>query len=217
MKLNRFKAVIFNLNGVIVSTDEYHYQAWRQLADREGLHFDRIINERLKGVSRMQSLEILLSFNRDRTYTDEQKEEMAEFKNQRYLELIRDLRPSDVLPGVRTFCDYVKAKNIRIAVGSSSRNVKVILQNIGLLDYFDAVSDGTMIERSKPYPDVFVNAAKLLGLRRRACLVVEGADSGVEAAHRAGMEVLAVALASANPAADYRAPGLYDKACYEII
>ena len=163
MKLNRFKAVIFNLNGVIVSTDEYHYQAWRQLADREGLHFDRIINERLKGVSRMQSLEILLSFNRDRTYTDEQKEEMAEFKNQRYLELIRDLRPSDVLPGVRTFCDYVKAKNIRIAVGSSSRNVKVILQNIGLLDYFDAVSDGTMIERSKPYPDVFVNAAKLLG------------------------------------------------------
>ena len=105
MKLNRFKAVIFNLNGVIVSTDEYHYQAWRQLADREGLHFDRIINERLKGVSRMQSLEILLSYNRDRTKNDEQKEEMAEFKNQRYLELIRDLRPSDVLPGVRTFCD----------------------------------------------------------------------------------------------------------------
>ncbi len=217
MKANRFKAVIFDLDGVIVSTDEYHYQAWQQLADREGLHFDRVINERMRGVSRMQSLEILLSFNQDRIYTDGQKAEMIEFKEQKYLEFIRDLRPSDVLSGARSFCDYLKAKGIKIAIGSASRNAKIILRNIGLLDYFDAVSDGTMIERGKPYPDVFVNAAKLMGVRNRTCLVVENADSGVEAAHRAGMEVLAVASACVNSSADYRAPGLFDRACYEIV
>jgi beta-phosphoglucomutase len=197
------KAVIFDLDGVIVSTDDYHYRAWKFMADEEGIHFDRDINERLRGVSRMESLEIILE-KAEKTYTDQEKNEMAEKKNNLYRELLNELTPKDILPGVMKVLEDLKANNIKIAIGSSSKNTPMILAKIGLDDYFNAVADGNEIKNSKPEPEVFLLAAKKLEVAPEDCLVVEDADAGVEAALAGNMKVLAVGYASSNSKADYK-------------
>ena len=197
------KAVIFDLDGVIVSTDDYHYRAWKVMADEEGIYFDKTINERLRGVSRMESLEIILE-KADKEYTNEEKIQMAEKKNSLYRELLNELTPKDILPGVMKVLEDLKAKNIKIAIGSSSKNTPMILGKIGLKDYFDAVADGNDIKNSKPDPEVFLLAARKVGMEAKECLVVEDADAGVEAALAGNMKVLAVGYASINPKADYK-------------
>lgn len=197
------KAVIFDLDGVIVSTDDYHYRAWKTMSDAEGIYFDREINERLRGVSRMESLEIILE-KADKAYTDEEKIEMAEKKNSLYRELLEELSPNDILPGVMKVLEDLKGNNIKIAIGSSSKNTPMILKKIGLNDYFDAVADGNEIKNSKPDPEVFLLAAKKLEINPEECLVVEDADAGVEAAIAGNMKVLAVGYASSNTKADYK-------------
>lgn len=197
------KAVIFDLDRVIVSTDDYHYRAWKVMADEEGIYFDKRINERLRGVSRMESLEIILE-KADKEYTNEEKIQMAEKKNSLYRELLNELTPNDILPGVMKVLEDLKAKNIKIAIGSSSKNTPMILGKIGLKDYFDAVADGNDIKNSKPDPEVFLLAAKKLEVNSEECLVVEDADAGVEAAIAGNMKVLAVGYASSNPKADYK-------------
>jgi len=197
------KAVIFDLDGVIVSTDDYHYRAWKVMADEEGIYFDKIINERLRGVSRMESLEIILE-KADKEYINEEKIQMAEKKNSLYRELLNELTPKDILPGVMKVLEDLKAKNIKIAIGSSSKNTPMILGKIGLKDYFDAVADGNDIRNSKPDPEVFLLAARKVGMEAKECLVVEDADAGVEAAIAGNMKVLAVGYASINPKADYK-------------
>jgi beta-phosphoglucomutase len=197
------KAVIFDLDGVIVSTDDYHYRAWKVMADEEGIYFDKTINERLRGVSRMESLEIILE-KADKEYTNEEKIQMAEKKNSLYRELLNELTPNDILPGVMKVLEDLKAKNIKIAIGSSSKNTPMILGKIGLKDYFDAVADGNDIKNSKPDPEVFLLAARKVGMEAKECLVVEDADAGVEAAIAGNMKVLAVGYASINPKADYK-------------
>jgi len=197
------KAVIFDLDGVVVSTDDYHYRAWKVMADEEGIYFDKTINERLRGVSRMESLEIILE-KADKEYTNEEKVQMAEKKNSLYRELLNELTPNDILPGVMNVLEDLKAKNIKIAIGSSSKNTPMILGKIGLKDYFDAVADGNDIKNSKPDPEVFLLAARKIGMEAKECLVVEDADAGVEAALAGNMKVLAVGYASINPKADYK-------------
>lgn len=197
------KVVIFDLDGVIVSTDDYHYRAWKVMADEEGIYFDKRINERLRGVSRMESLEIILE-KADKEYTNEEKIQMAEKKNSLYRELLNELTPNDILPGVMKVLEDLKAKNTKIAIGSSSKNTPMILGKIGLKDYFDAVADGNDIKNSKPDPEVFLLAAKKLEVNSEECLVVEDADAGVEAAIAGNMKVLAVGYASSNPKADYK-------------
>jgi len=197
------KAVIFDLDGVIVSTDDYHYRAWKVMADEEGIYFDKIINERLRGVSRMESLEIILE-KADKEYTNEEKIQMAEKKNSLYRGLLNELTPNDILPGVMKVLEDLKTKNIKIAIGSSSKNTPMILGKIGLKDYFDAVADGNDIRNSKPDPEVFLLAARKVGMEAKECLVVEDADAGVEAAIAGNMKVLAVGYASINPKADYK-------------
>lgn len=197
------KAVIFDLDGVIVSTDDYHYRAWKVMADEEGIYFDKTINERLRGVSRMESLEIILE-KADKEYSNEEKIQMAEKKNSLYRELLNELTPNDILPGVMKVLEDLKAKNIKIAIGSSSKNTPMILGKIGLKDYFDAVADGNDIKNSKPDPEVFLLAARKVGMEAKDCLVVEDADAGVEAALAGSMKVLAVGYASINPKADYK-------------
>ena len=197
------KAVIFDLDGVIVSTDDYHYRAWKTMADGEEIYFDREINERLRGVSRMESLEIILE-KANKAYTDEEKVEMAEKKNSLYRELLEELSPMDILPGVRRVLETLKGNNIKIAIGSSSKNTPMILKKIGLNDYFDAVADGNEIKNSKPDPEVFLLAAQKLGINPEECLVVEDADAGVEAAIAGNMKVLAVGYASSNNKANYK-------------
>lgn len=194
------QAVIFDLDGVIVSTDEYHYLGWQRLADELGIPFDRHINERLRGVSRMESLEIILE-KATQTYTADEKQAFAERKNAYYREFLNQVSPKDILPGVMELLAELKTKQIKIAIGSSSRNTPLILAQIGLSDYFDAVADGNDITRSKPDPEVFLLAAERLGISPSACLVVEDADAGVESAFAAGMSVLGVGSASNHPRA----------------
>lgn len=207
------KAVLFDLDGVIVSTDHCHYRAWKRMADEEGIYFDEKINDRLRGVSRMASLEIVLE-RANRAYTDDEKKELAERKNGYYRELISELTPVDVLPGAMENLNKLKDNGILVAVGSSSKNTPIILRQIGLADFFDAVSDGNNISHSKPDPEVFLKAAEMLGVPPAECLVVEDADAGIEAGRRGGMKTLSVKGAAG---ADYFAPDLSSFDIYERI
>ncbi len=210
------RGVIFDLDGVIVTTDDCHYRAWKRMADEEGIYFDRSINERLRGVSRMDSLSIILE-RAGKPYTEAQKEEMAARKNRYYVDLINALTPEDILPGALEVINALKAKGIRVAIGSSSRNTPIILRQIGLSNAFDAVSDGNQITHSKPHPEVFLLAAKLLQLPPAECLVVEDADAGIEAALAGGMKALGVGSAAKNPRATYRVETLADADLTEIL
>ena len=202
------KAVILDLDGVITSTDEYHYQGWKHIADEEKIYFDRQINQRLRGISRMQSLEILLEKSR-RTYTSEEKKQLAERKNNYYRELLKkNLTPDETLPGVMDILNALKKKDIKIAIASSSKNTPVILRYIGLADFFDAVVAGNSVSKSKPDPEVFLLAAQKLGIPPEQCLVVENAEAGVEAGLAGGMRVLAVGYASKDKRATLRAKNL---------
>lgn len=201
------RAVIFDLDGVVVSTDEYHYLGWKRLADEEGIYFDHEINHRLRGVSRMESLAILLE-RAEVDYADEQKQEMAERKNGYYRESLQNLTPDDILPGVMEVLDLLKANGIKVAIGSSSRNSPTILERVGLGTYFDATADGNDISNSKPDPEVFLVAAERLGIAPADCLVVEDANAGVDAAVAAGMACVAVGDAAGHSKALHSAPDL---------
>ncbi len=185
------KAVIFDLDGVICFTDKFHYQAWKALADRLGIYFDEEINNRLRGVSRMASLDIILERS-DKTYTQEEKEAFAEEKNNTYKKLLENMSPADLTDEVKTTLDGLRARGLKLAIGSSSKNTKFILQRIGLGDYFDAIADGTDITHSKPDPEVFLCAASKLGIAPEDCAVVEDAKAGIEAAKAGNMTALAL-------------------------
>jgi len=188
-------AVIFDLDGVIVSTDEYHYQAWKQISDQENINFDRKINERLRGVSRMESLEIILSHS-DKNYSENEKSQLAQRKNEIYCELLNKLSPNDILPGVISLLLGLIARNIKVAIGSSSKNTPFILDQIGLAKNFDAIADGNSIKSSKPDPEVFLLAAKMLGVKPEECAVIEDAKAGIDAAKTAGMMAVGVGSAA---------------------
>jgi alpha,alpha-trehalose phosphorylase len=174
-------AFIFDLDGVITDTAEYHFQAWSRLAADEGIPFTRKENEHLRGVSRRKSLELLLGDHRE-GYTEEQMEEMMERKNGYYTTLLTRITEQDILPGTREILHDLKRRGINTAIGSASKNARTILERLGLLDQFDAVSDGLCVEKAKPAPDVFLYAAKELGIEPEHCVVVEDARAGVEAA-----------------------------------
>lgn len=205
--MKTIKSVIFDLDGVIVSTDEFHFRAWKRLADDEGIPFSREDNERLRGVSRMESLEILLEKS-SRSYSDSEKEEMASRKNAIYADSLKALSSADILPGVAQVLAGLRGRGVKTAIGSSSKNAGPILAAIGLDRAFDAVVDGTHIARSKPDPEVFTLAAHRLGLPPEECLVVEDAAAGVDAGLAAGMPVLAVGSAVTHPGATLKAPDL---------
>lgn len=185
------RAVIFDLDGVLVTTDELHYHAWKAIADAEGIPFDRQVNHRLRGVSRMESLAIILE-NAPRTYSPRQREQLAEHKNQIYRASLSNLDAQAILPGAIDLLDQLHALKIPCAVASSSRNARLILQRTGLAPRFAAVVDGTDITESKPHPQVFLKAAHQLGVDPTQCVAVEDAESGVEAALAAQMRVLGV-------------------------
>ncbi len=210
------EAIIFDLDGVIVSTDEFHYQAWKRLADEEGIYFDKDINQRLRGVSRMQSLEILLEKS-VRSYEEPEKLRMATRKNSYYQELIQSLTPEHILPGVHPFLSEAKKHKLKIAIGSSSKNSPLILKQIGMDQYFDVTVDGNDISRSKPDPEVFLLAAKRLGIPPENCLVVEDAKAGVEAAILGGMRVLGVGDAAKSNRVDWNAGDLSQITVTEIL
>lgn len=191
------KGILFDLDGVIVTTDNYHYKAWKKLADEENIYFDKVINQRLRGVSRMHSLDIILEKS-DFTFSQDEKNQMAKRKNNYYKELIKNLTPEDILPGVINLLNDLKNNSIKVAIGSSSKNSNDILSYIGLLEEFDAIIDGNQITFSKPNPEVFLKGAKALNLEPEDCLVVEDAEAGVKAALAGNMKVLAVGFAATS-------------------
>ena len=197
-----YLAVIFDLDGVICFTDEYHYRAWKTMADSIGVPFDREINNRLRGVSRMASLDIVLE-NYSGTMSDAEKHALAEQKNELYKSYLAEMTPADLPEPVRRTLNALRARGYRLAIGSSSKNAPFILQQIGLGGWFDAVSDGNNITHSKPDPEVFLKAAQMLCTEPEQCLVVEDAVSGAEAAHRGGMRCACVGDAAREQAGDY--------------
>ena len=196
------KAIIFDLDGVICFTDEYHYLAWKEMADSIGVPFDKTVNNRLRGVSRMASLDIILEKSSE-VYSQAEKETLANQKNELYKKYLTRITEKDLSEEVRTTLLALREKGLKLAIGSSSKNTPMILQQLGLNNFFDAVSDGNNITHSKPDPEVFVKAAEMLGIPAKNCLVVEDAVSGAEAGHRAGMQVACVGDASAAGAGEY--------------
>ena len=197
-----YKAVIFDLDGVICCTDEYHYQAWKKMADSMDIYFDRTINNRLRGVSRMESLEIILERYEGDPLSEEKKVELATLKNDIYRESLKQMSTADLTDEVRDTLLSLRARGLKLAIGSSSKNTPFILGQLGLGDFFDAISDGNNIVRSKPDPEVFLKAAQFLGLSPADCLVVEDAVSGAEAGKAGRFVVACVGDASQAGAGD---------------
>lgn len=200
----KIKGLIFDLDGVLVFTDQFHYLAWKKLADDMGIYFDERINHRLRGVSRMESLEIILEQYAGTPLSAEKKITMAEEKNTYYKKLLEQMTVSDVTKEVRDTLAELKKKGYLLAIGSSSKNAKYILDRVGLDNLFDAVSDGTNIIRSKPDPEVFFKAAEYLNLSPGECAVIEDAKAGIDAAKSAGMMAVGIGDAAAYERADKR-------------
>lgn len=204
-----YQGIIFDLDGVICSTDEYHYLAWKALANRLNIPFDRTVNNRLRGVSRMESLEIILE-KAEGVYTGDEKNAFAEEKNQLYRELLNSMSTADLSENVKTTLDILQRKGLRLAIGSSSKNAPFILEKIGLAGFFDAVADGNCITHSKPHPEVFLKAAEMLGLRPDECVVVEDARAGIEAGVSGGFACAAIGDARGDSRASFHLTKLSD-------
>lgn len=203
----RIGACIFDLDGVIVDTAKYHFMAWKRLTDQLGITFTEEDNERLKGVSRMASLEIILEIGNLKP--DERfKLEYATLKNSWYVEYISKMTPSEILPGCIRFIKEVRDVNIRTAVGSASKNTPMILDRVGIRDLFDAVADGNNVSKAKPDPEVFLKAAEMIGVKPEACVVFEDAVAGIQAAINAGMSCIGIGSSSILSEADFVVSGL---------
>ena len=189
--MNQIKTCIFDLDGVIVDTAKYHFKAWRRLAQELGSDFTEEDNEKLKGVSRVESLNLILEWGGIEA-TEEEKLALAEKKNTWYLEYINRMTPEEILPGVERFLQSLKDKNIKIVLGSASKNAEVILERCELMHFFDAIVDGNKTTRSKPDPEVFLMGAAAADCDVKECIVFEDAPKGVEAAANAGMRAVAI-------------------------
>jgi beta-phosphoglucomutase len=181
------RAFIFDLDGVLTDTAEYHYRGWRRLADEEGLPFTREDNEHLRGVARRESLMLIL---KGRAYPEEKILEMMERKNRYYLEFIKEISPRDLLPGAKELLEEIRAAGLKSALGSASKNAGEVLDRLGIRSLLEAVSDGYSVERQKPAPDLFLHAARQLGLPPSECVVVEDAAAGIEAALAGGFRTV---------------------------
>jgi len=201
-----YKGLIFDLDGVIVDTAKYHYLAWKALADELGIHFSQTDNERLKGVGRMDSFEIILEIGK-KTMTKEEKEANCTKKNNLYVSYIQKLEKHEILPGVEAFLNDARKKGYRIALGSASRNSGLILDRLGIKSLFDVIIDGTKVSTAKPNPEVFVKGAESLGLETDECIVFEDAIAGIEAAHNGGIKAVGIGLKDILAKADEVLPG----------
>ncbi|MFC5510961.1 beta-phosphoglucomutase [Massilia jejuensis] len=205
--MSQFKAVIFDLDGVITDTAHYHYLAWKALAESEGVHFDHAFNEHLKGVDRMGSLNLILAGSSN-TYSMQQKLALAERKNRQYVELIATMSQADLLPGAIEALASVRAAGLKIGLASVSKNAFTVLERLGIGARFDYVVDAALIANSKPHPEIFLNAAAALGVAPQDCLGVEDAVAGVASIKSAGMFALGVGSPDVLTQADRVIPSL---------
>jgi len=203
----QIKACLFDLDGVLVDTAVYHYQAWKRLANTMGFDFTEEQNEQLKGVSRVESLNKILAWGGVEK-TDVEKEELATLKNSWYVEMITKMTPAEVLPGTVDFLTEIHQAGYKLALGSASKNSGIILERTHLAHFFDEIVDGNMVTKSKPDPEVFLKGAELLGFEPAACVVFEDAVAGVEAAKRGGMKAIGIGDKSVLADADIVVSGL---------
>lgn len=203
----KLKGCIFDLDGVIVDTARYHFMSWKRLAGQLKINFTEKDNERLKGVSRLDSLEIILEIGKLRL-SKSQKDEYASLKNKWYVDLISRMTPDEILPGSVEFIKELKDAGIKVALGSASKNTPLILERVGMKKMFDAVADGNVVHKAKPDPEVFLTAAKMLRVEPRCCVVFEDAIAGVQAALNAGMICVGIGSDKILTKAHYVVPGL---------
>ncbi len=203
----KIKGCIFDLDGVIVDTAKYHFMAWKRLAGQLKINFTEKDNERLKGVSRLESLEIILEIGHMRL-SKKRKDEYASLKNKWYVDLISRMTPDEILPGSIEFIDELKNAGIKVAIGSASKNTPLILERVGMKEMFEAVADGNVVHKAKPDPEVFLTAAKMLGVEPDKCVVFEDAIAGVQAAINAGMMCVGIGSDKILTKAHYVVTGL---------
>ncbi|MFA5292704.1 MAG: beta-phosphoglucomutase [Phycisphaerae bacterium] len=187
MKFKNIKAIIFDLDGVLTNTSEYHYKAWKMLADKLKIHFDRDINEKLRGIPRKESLEIMLG---ERIVSEEEKKKLMDIKNNYYVDLLTQMTPDDILPGVLELLQEIRKAGIKIGIGSSSKNAQTVIDKLKLGSFIDSISDGYSVDNHKPAPDLFLHCAANLNTSPKNAIVVEDAESGVEAALNGGFWVI---------------------------
>ena len=204
-----YQGIIFDLDGVICTTDEYHYHAWKEIARELNVPFNESINERMRGLDRMASLDVLLE-NSLEPVSPEMKRRYADQKNMIYRNLLNDLSPRSLMEGVKETLSRVRAAGLRMAIGSSSKNTQYIMEQLGLSQTFDAVVDGNDVAKAKPDPEIFLKAAARLGLKPKTCLVVEDAEAGIQAARAAGMDAAGIGPAAKSELATYRLDKLTD-------
>jgi beta-phosphoglucomutase len=213
--MQRPKAILFDLDGVLTDTSEYHYQSWKRLADEEGIPFTRQENDdHLRGVSRKDSLTYLL---KGRKVSDAKFQEMMDRKNSYYIELINKMTPNDLVPGGRQLLQEIRQAGIKIAVASASKNSRTVLEHLNITDLLDGVADGYSVVNSKPAPDIFVYAAGILEIPTTDCLVIEDADAGVESAKTGGMQALGIGPAERFHRADKVLPTLANKHLQDLL
>lgn len=210
----KIKAFIFDLDGVLTDTAEYHYRAWKRLADELGMPFTREENEALRGIPRRESLLMLL---KGREYPETQLLEFMERKNGYYLEFIREISPADILPGARELLEEIRATGLKSALGSASKNAQEVIERLGIAALLDAVSDGNSVTRQKPAPDLFLHAAEQLGLSPQECVVVEDAAAGIEAALKGGFWALGLGPHSRVAGAHHILPDLKNSKLTDLI
>ena len=209
------KAILFDLDGVLTDTSEYHYRAWKRLADEEGIPFTREENdEHLRGVSRRESLMYII---RGRKYSEDQIQEMMDRKNRYYNDMIKDMTPNDLVAGGRQLLQEIRDAGIKIAIASGSKNSHTVLERLDIMQYLDGVSDGYCVVNSKPAPDLFVYAAGLVNVPTVDCLGVEDADAGIEAIKTAGMKALGIGPKERFHRADKVLPTLANKTLQDIL
>jgi beta-phosphoglucomutase len=206
--MSDIKACLFDLDGVIVDTAKYHFKAWKRLANQLGIDFTEEENEKLKGVSRIESLQLILEWGGLKK-SEEEILALATLKNDWYVAMISEMKDDEILPGVIPFLEELKKANIKIALGSASKNSVAILEKINLLNYFDAIIDGTKVSKSKPNPEVFLKGAEALGVSPANCVVFEDAVAGVEAAIHAEMRVIGIGTKEVLSAANLVVEGLH--------
>lgn len=212
------KGFIFDLDGVLTDTAEYHYLAWKKLADKLGIQLNREMNEQLKGISRMDSLDRILAIgNQMDRYTLEEKEKLADEKNEDYKELILEVTPNDLLPGIANLLADLRAKDIRLALASASKNGPVIMERLGIADMFDTVVDPATLAKGKPDPEIFIKGAQQLNLKPIECVGVEDAQAGIESINAAGIFSVGVGTKEMMKEADYAVTSTQELKLEEIL
>ncbi|TKC08227.1 beta-phosphoglucomutase [Pedobacter polaris] len=207
--MSNIKACIFDLDGVIVDTAVYHYKAWRRLANQLGFDFTEEQNEELKGISRIESLKIILNWGAV-SKSDKEMQELATLKNNWYVEMITKMTPEEILPGAKEFLELVRTNHYLTALGSASKNSETILKQIGLMHLFDALVDGNKVTKSKPNPEVFLVGAKELNVQPEECVVFEDAIAGIQAAKAGNMKAIGIGRAAVLNEADLVVAGLFE-------